>query len=498
MQFPSPRPEWSVELQENGRHGTVTYREAAGVLSFYWEFGGGDALATVVVGTARDWCAQPAWAAARRTEIVSRIAAEVVRQKAPGHPATIDWAGGWIVIHATAPGGTPPAATGVVRRRPFLSKSTLMLILAAVILTLAVVGFGVKSLFSVRVPHGAPLGDSARAGDAIVTLIQTLEPYVPSLHRQPGNDRYRLALFVQPVDATQRGRLLPIARELTAESFHLARILGYDGTNVWLNAHRLVGVDLRTGKLRGEDELAQSNPSLPEAWDDPRRFTFEGRLRFTSEDRQRVFEIDPVTLAATPVQPRRGSAPSPFAPKLEQFLSAGARPTPTEWIGVLSQTEAERHYQPGSWLRPLNRAEDAKQLRRLYRGQLGPELDRGNRAILSLAPVAEAEFLNAAFVCSGADAEPLRLAAPDGFLMAYTSAPGLQGTLRVARVDTTAKIAWDTDTGLDRFKLAQVLPDPRVTVFVGTRLPVPDKVSEPLLVFVDTATGKISTVSLWQ
>ena len=44
---PPPLPTWSIEIKSTGRSGTVEYREEAGSLSFYWEFGGGDAVASI-------------------------------------------------------------------------------------------------------------------------------------------------------------------------------------------------------------------------------------------------------------------------------------------------------------------------------------------------------------------------------------------------------------------------------------------------------------------
>ena len=68
----------------------------------------------------------------------------------------------------------------------------------------------------------------------------------------------------------------------------------------------------------------------------------------------------------------------------------------------------------------------------------------------------------------------------------------------VARVDATGKILWKTDSGIERFKLAQILPDARNLAFVGTRPPIPNKVPEPLLVIVDNQTGAVSTSTLWK
>jgi hypothetical protein len=88
--------DWSVEIGENGRDGTVLYREPGGALSFYWEFGGGDVVAIVTVGDEAAWRKQHAWALPRRAEILQRTAAEVIRQKAPSCRAEIDDRHGWI------------------------------------------------------------------------------------------------------------------------------------------------------------------------------------------------------------------------------------------------------------------------------------------------------------------------------------------------------------------------------------------------------------------
>lgn len=500
LPLPPPLRDWSVDIQQNGREGSLTYRDPAGSLTCSWEFGGGSTVAILAIGTETEWQTRHAWAVGRRAEIVQRIADDVVRQKVPGGRATIDLAGGWIFLSAAVPHQQPGANVSPFppRRRRIISKSTIMLILSVIILGAALLAYGAKSLFSIKVAHGSPFEDSVRAGDSVVTMMHTLEAYVPSLHRDPGADRYRLSLFVQPMDPEKRGRLIPIARELPGNSFHLSRILGYDGTWVWLRAHDIVGVNLRTGKVIGTTQLERLNAALGERWDDGRRYTFVNRLRLISGDYQRVFEFDPETLRATTIAADRRNTSATLDPKLSEFLASGVRPTPTTWIGAHSVSEASGNYRVGSSLFAFNRADDAKQLRRLHNGELGPEQDRGTRQILSLTPVADTEYLNAAFIRSAANADPLRLAQPDGFLMIYTSVPGLKGTLKVARVDAAGKIAWDVDTTLDRFQLRQILPDAKTIVFVGTRLPIPDKVSEPLLVFVDTQTGKVSTVSLWQ
>ena len=381
---------------------------------------------------------------------------------------------------------------------PLIRNTKVMLILVVGLLLLAAVAATAKKMFSIRVPHGTPSGSSLRADKHIATLIQTLEPYVPSLHRNPANDRYRVGLFVYPVDGSSPGKLIPIGKGFQAGELRLTKLLGYDGRILWCDVKGITGVTLETGKLVFDADLRRANPSLNETWDDARRMTFEKRLRVTSSDRQQLFEVDPETLKAAPANRDHDGAKYPFELKPSSLLAMGALSSPTKWLGLLSSRDAERSYQKGSWVRPGTRADDAKEVRQLYKGTLGTTMQRSTHELLSVTAVPGDGFLNAAFICAAPDAEPIRLSGPDGFLMVHTSEPGLKGTLVVARVDTAGQLVWKVDAGLDRFLLQQILPDPRFPAFIGTRLPVPDKVSEPLLVIIDAQTGKAVTSSLWQ
>ena len=130
-------------------------------------------------------------------------------------------------------------------------------------------------------------------------------------------------------------------------------------------------------------------------------------------------------------------------------MSAGVRPTPTEWL-----------------------------------------------AVLSLTTISDEEFLNAAFVRTASQADPIRLSGPDSFLMIHTAKPGLGGTLVVGCVDAAGKILWQTDTGIERFALEQILPDEHFIAFTCKRPSVAGKVSEPILVIVNNQAGTITTSTL--
>jgi len=90
--------DWSVAFAERGRDGYVYYHEPAGVITFYWEFGGGDTVAIITSEKEAKWRKEFPWVAARRQEILERVASEVIRQKAPGCSAEIDKKEGCIYV----------------------------------------------------------------------------------------------------------------------------------------------------------------------------------------------------------------------------------------------------------------------------------------------------------------------------------------------------------------------------------------------------------------
>lgn len=76
-------------------------------------------------------------------------------------------------------------------------------------------------------------------------------------------------------------------------------------------------------------------------------------------------------------------------------------------------------------------------------------------------------------------------------LYTYFTKPGLYGTVVIGSTSP----AWTLETGL--YKLDQILPGSDVLAVAGTKPPIPDKLSEPLLMLIDIKTGQASTHSLW-
>lgn len=466
-----------VSIEDRGRCGTVTYHEAGHRLACYWEFGGGDVVAIVQCGAADDWARHP-WALGRRADILQYIADEVVCQKAPGCLAEIDQNTGVILLRqavASSAAGlsrkskdSRPVAPGAVtstqraaEARWVFRLTTLrarlgLMVLAASLLVGA--GLWVKdALFTIDPGKGTAIGHSVRTDRHIATLIQSLEPYVPSLDRNHGDDTYSISLLLVPLDGSS-AQLIPLRRGLSPGAFSLAKVLGSDGRTLWFDVAGIGGVDLGTSKLRSDAEIAAVDPrGLPRPWGD-----------------------------------------SPLAPTPEQFLAAGLMISPTTWLGLHADAEVARDFRPGQWLKPVVRAESARQARRFHLGEVEPASTTGHSRIVSMRAVGESEYLDAAFLRASNDSTPFRLEDPPGALVLYSSARGLEGTAVVARVDDDGDLLWSVDTGISRSALQQILPGTDATAFVGTRPPVPNEVSEPLLVIVEHDDGRQATHSLWR
>ncbi|MBK7944605.1 MAG: hypothetical protein IPJ85_04520 [Flavobacteriales bacterium] len=331
----------------------------------------------------------------------------------------------------------------------------LALVVGAIALIFAAVMWFATKALSINPGKGTPIGWSVRIDGHVATLIQTLEPYIPSPNRNHGNDTYSIGIFLVPLDGS-KPRLVPISGGHKAGSLGLVQILGSDGYNMWFDANAVGAVDFKSYELLTGADLRDAPPSN-----------------------------------------LKGALPNRLSPRIEASLSTGFFINDNEWFGVLSPEEAQGEYAPKKWLRRITHAESLKRMRRFHRGTLGDSYD-DRRQIVAMEPIDDIEYLNAAFLRFDDKSEPFRMQDPDGALMLHTSEPGMKGTLMVSRVGTGGRIIWQVDTEIDRFKLSQILPGEDATAFIGTRLPIPNKVPEPLLVIVEHNTGKVATHSMWQ
>jgi hypothetical protein len=192
-----------VTIVEQGRTGHVTYQEDQHAITGYWEFGGGDVVAIVAMGSAEEWRARHPWARDRRAEILRVIAGEVIRQRAPSCVASIDEASGAIAVDLRTYAPVTVTALPPSGPRP-LSNPPRTLFMAA----------------------GLILDDGTWLG-----LSQTSEPLrvgdpdsVLMLHTSGGGIRGTLLVSRLPVDT---GRLL-WTQDTGLDRFTLAQILPGD------------------------------------------------------------------------------------------------------------------------------------------------------------------------------------------------------------------------------------------------------------------------------
>jgi hypothetical protein len=75
---------WQVQISQSGRGGTIEYQEEGCTIRFDWEFGGS---VLAIIFPPSSW---PSSLLSRRREIIERVGAEAVRQKAPNSRAEID------------------------------------------------------------------------------------------------------------------------------------------------------------------------------------------------------------------------------------------------------------------------------------------------------------------------------------------------------------------------------------------------------------------------
>lgn len=495
-----------VTITDTGREGRVVYSEGPlRTINGYWEFGGNDVVTIVSMGSRDEWERAHGWAVERRSVILRFVANEVVRLRAPNCRAEFDVESGAILVRlglgdprATAvDGSAQEGSVAFVRRYSNLKAMLGIGVLVVAIIIGGMVWLGKKTL-TVAPASGVPLGECVRTSNHIASLIQATDPHLPNWSGRGGNETTSLSILLIPLDGTEPF-VVPFAKGVEGNGYSLSRIIGSDGRTLWFDCMGLHGVHLRERQLVTAEDLAAANPGVPPRWwEDARGMDIvDGKLHLINDDRSAAMDVDPDTWKAAAVTPK---------PSNERFhrheptdhLASGLITSAGTWLGLHSPEELESDFQVGKWARRVENAEDAERERRFFRAQLEPGSDTAHFRIRSIAPLSEQPYLNAAFLRLNAKTEPLRLAGPESVLMLHTDKPGLGGKLIVSRVDLDGKLLWSTETGLDRYYVAQVLPGSEAFAFVGTRPPVPDKLSEPFVVIVDNTTGRMTTHSLWR
>lgn len=313
---------WRVAFDEHGPDGYVRYKEGGRTLSFYWAFGAGNIIASISVGDDAEWRADYPEFAGRREEIIARIAAASIRERAPTSRWEIDSTGRFLNFiagpagAASAAGARPTqaqnkadAAAMVWRLNEVKSRVSMFLFILMLLAGGALLAG--RGALTIRTT-GTPVGASARAGDFIATPIGRLQPYVPSLNRDHSRDRYSIGLLIHSAREPNRRNYVTLAADQSGGAFGLIRVAGVSGDLVWIDAPETAVVDSRTGRRLSPEEAMRAPPP-------PRPAGAAALAALATADRR---------LEALLAAPGEAGAPAQFATDTEIFNAAFLRAAP--------------------------------------------------------------------------------------------------------------------------------------------------------------------------
>lgn len=374
-------------------------------------------------------------------------------------------------------------------------KSPLALGLVVVILVLLGAGLAAWHFVSIK-STGLPLGPAFRTPTHILQLISTTERYMPTLHRAPGKDRFRIDLLTISIADPTRQETFTLLRQQQANALTpVTKILGADGDTVWIQALDIFAVNLKTKRIAREADLRKTNPALalflPSA-----RAEFTERFVAVSPDGSQAYSFSAETLKATAClpPPRKSGLEALAQDRIEGSLCSGGLVSTSEWIAVATAADAKSDFKPGFSLPRDFTAGEKDQVRQLYCGKVDtsesrPRFDSSER-------LSTTEYRAATFLRAKPGGAILQAQNPDSLFLLHRAGKELFAPFTLTRIAPDGKPIWDTATGIGR--LSQVLPGADTIALIGERPPVPNKVSDPILVLINIASGTTNTISLWR
>jgi hypothetical protein len=343
---------------------------------------------------------------------------------------------------------------------------------------------------------GTPLGQALRTDTHVFQLILTQERYLPSLHRNPSKNRYRIDLLAIPLANPTKQETFTLIRQQQANAATpMTKILGVDDDVVWINALSVFAVNLKTKHVASEAALRKANPEL-ETFLHSARPEFAERFVMVSPDWSYAYEFSGETLKANACPPPdRGNFIDELSNlRIERSLCSGGVIGDNDWIAVATPEDAKSDFEVGFSLSRDFTPGEKDRGRQLYRGTADYREKRP--PIQSFAKLSEKEYRAATFLRTKPGGPIHRATNPDSVFLIHRTGTELFAPYTLTRLTPDGQELWGADAGLGR--LEQVLPGTNSIVLKGERTPVPNKVSEPILVLINFATGATNTVSLWR
>ena len=192
--------------------------------------------------------------------------------------------------------------------------------------------------------------------------------------------------------------------------------------------------------------------------------------------------------------PRKSGLEALAQDRIENSLCSGGLISPDEWIAVATANDAKSDFKPGFSLPRDFSAGEKDHVRQLYRGKVNTSETRPR--IESSECFSATEYRAATFLRATPGGAILQAKNPGSLFLLHRTGKELFAPFTLTRMGADGKAIWDTATSLGR--LQQVLPGMDNIALIGERPPMSNKVSEPVLVFVNIATGATNAVSLWR
>jgi len=308
--------------------------------------------------------------------------------------------------------------------------------------------FGVMKQMGVK-SYGHPAGPVVRAGPHLGVLIETRDPFFPSLKGRDERDMsYSYALWLIPESGDGDVRTFRLDRGIASGSrVHNPGVKQYDNGILWLTTKDLQGVDVASGK--------------------------------------RTTQPAPASLVNAPISRFMGEGEFP----LEQFRAQSVMLPSGDRLYLVNDEEVKASLKPGTRL--YNDAANAVgtyKPRTLHVVTAAPGVIP---TIGSAARLGDLEFRNGAFMRSAKGGSVVRFSDPDGFLIVHDQGDPVHPSIHLSRLNADGSVAWTADTKIGR--LNQVLPHERLPAFVGEP---PQELTEPMLAVVDLKDGTARTKSL--
>jgi hypothetical protein len=265
-----------------------------------------------------------------------------------------------------------------------------------------------------------------------------------------------------------------------------ARLLGFDGKQLWFRADRLFAYDPLTTVLTPAERLGIAD--LP---DEINFYAFHPErkiLTITLSTGYKV-EIDPVTRQARPLTPdppmtqeryNRVSVVN-YSQGPSGFYWQGEYTAPNSWFGMLSAEEVISAKQ--GWWSPT-RSNYTNMRRRLVRVELNE-----HHNVLSIAEVSASDYLNSAFLRDPNEPRPLPSGSPPSRYILHTQKLGQREPLCLSRVDLQGVRLWLADTGLR--EIESIFPGTADVVVLGKNQKEQDELAS-----IDLNTGAVKRAQL--